>query len=73
MLFRSSRSAVREELDRGELEVIRITDPVIDRSVYIAQLQHHSLSRAAYAVHELINSCVKQLVGDGLWEAELHT
>jgi LysR family nitrogen assimilation transcriptional regulator len=68
-----SHSAVREELDRGELEVIRITDPVIDRSVYIAQLLHHSLSSAAYAVHELINSCVKQLVEDGLWKAELHT
>lgn len=68
-----SQSAAREEQDRGELEAIRITDPVIDRSVYIAQLQHRPLSSAAYAVHELMNSCVKQLVEEGRWRAELHT
>lgn len=68
-----SYSAAREALDRGELEAIRITDPVIDRSVYIAELQHRPLSSAAYAVHELINSCVKQLVEEGRWRAELLT
>lgn len=66
-----SYSAVHEELLRGELCARRVVNPVIRRSVYIAEPSDRPTSNAVRAVAGLLESCAGDLVSGGRWRALL--
>jgi LysR family transcriptional regulator, nitrogen assimilation regulatory protein len=62
-----SGSAVREEWRRGSLQVRRIVDPGIERTVSLCHLKGRPLTGATEAVRDVLLGLVRDLVSRDLW------
>ena len=65
-------AAVQDAVARGELEAVRILDPVIRRSVYLVWNSALRKSRAIREVERITLEIVDDLVARGLWPGDLH-
>jgi len=65
-------AAVQDAVARGELETVRIVDPVIRRSVYLVWNSALRKSRAIREVERLTLEIVDDLVTRNLWPGDLH-
>ena len=54
--------AVRDEVERGELRAAPIIEPVIERTIYVAQASDRPASPAATATIRAITECLKAVV-----------
>ena len=53
--------AVREDVERGELRATPIIEPVIERTIYVAQASERPASPAATATIRAISECMREL------------
>ena len=63
--------ALRDEIRRGELVAIPITDPTPKWRVSIVLSRKNAHSRAAEAIASLLDEVARSLVADGTWDAQL--
>lgn len=66
-----SHSAVYAQLRRGELHAWRIANPVLERSVFLAEPTDRPMTSAMRAMADLMESCARDLVVNGRWHAVL--
>ena len=66
-----AHAAVHEELERGELVLVPIRDPVMRRTVYLASNPMRPEKRAAKLVEQLTVDIVRELVRKSAWRGEL--
>jgi LysR family transcriptional regulator, nitrogen assimilation regulatory protein len=66
-----AHAAAHEELERGELVLVPISEPAMRRTVYIASNPARPVKRAAREVERLAGAIVAELVRKGHWRGEL--
>jgi len=66
-----AQAAVHEELERGELVLVPISEPALRRTVYLAFNPARPVKRAAREVERLAVDIACELVRKGYWLAEL--
>lgn len=59
-----SRAAVAEEVERGELNVVAIRAPRIDRHMYLARASNRTPNQAVRAITALLRDCAAAFDGD---------
>jgi LysR family nitrogen assimilation transcriptional regulator len=58
--------AVKDEVARGELGAMRIVEPTVERTMYLAQASGRPATRAQRATEELLERCVRECVAEPL-------
>lgn len=66
-----AHAAVSEEIRRGELVLVPISDPAMQRTVYLVTNPARPMTRAAKAVERVAINIVVELVRKGLWLGQL--